>query len=383
MKHAVICLVLLIKIQIGFTQERPYVQFNYTLPESFETAYETDKLLVYNKEKRICVIIYSPYKAGSNIAENFIQLWNAPQKNIEGYFSGDVYKRNTTKVNGYQVMTGELEGESNSQLFKKTLQLYQDENSCNAVIAFVDKETNEQLQSFWKSLQIIPKEIPLTPLERSYNWYKALRGPDASNSSIQTYQSQTALNFTGFTASSQDHLQKLGDSLFYLRELPYLETIYIGQTRFTDAAAMNIGLLPAIKQVLSIDQGFAIPVTNAGFVGMSRAGTLEIIDLRAVDIPGATDASLAQLSRLTRLRKLIVSRATAVTINGIEQLTPLKQLQELNLSYCSVSDTDIPRLTAVIQQLPALRTLFLQTTGITEAGATQLRQAFPALTLYR
>lgn len=146
---------------------------------------------------------------------------------------------------------------------------------------------------------------------------------------------------------------------------------------------MNIGLLPAIKQVLSIDQGFAIPITNAGFVGMSRAGTLEIIDLRAVDIPGATDASLAQLSRLTRLRKLIVSRATAVTINGIEQLTPLKQLQELNLSYCSVSDTDIPRLTAVIQQLPALRTLFLQTTGITEAGATQLRQAFPALTLYR
>lgn len=383
MKQAFICLALLINIQIGFTQERPYVQFNYTLPESYETVYESDRLLVYNTEKKICVVIYSPYKAGSNIAENFIQLWNAPQKNIEGYLGGDVYKRNTTKVNGYQLMTGEFEGESNSQLFKKTLQLYQDGNSCNAVIAFVDKETNEQLQSFWKSLQIIPKEIPLTPLERSYNWYKALRGPDASNSSIQTYQSQTALNFTGFTASSQDHLQKLGDSLFYLRELPYLETIYIGQTRFTDAAAMNIGLLPAIKQVLSIDQGFAIPVTNAGFVGMCRAGTLEIIDLRAVDIPGATDASLAQLSRLTRLRKLIVSRATAVTINGIEQLTPLKQLQELNLSYCSVSDTDIPRLTAVIQQLPALRTLFLQTTGITEAGATQLRQAFPALTLYR
>jgi hypothetical protein len=383
MKQAIICLALFITIQKSFAQERPYVQFNYTLPESYESAYEPDRILVYNQEKNICVIIYSPYKAGSNIAENFMQLWNTPQKNIEGYFTGEVYKRNSTKANGYQMMNGEFEGESTSGLFKKTLQLYQEGNICNAVIVFANKETNEQLQSFWKSLQIIPKAIPLSPLESSYNWYTALRGPDASNSSIQTYQLQTAINFTGFNAASQNHLQKLGDSLFYLRELPNLQTIFIGQTRFTDAAAMNIGLLPAIKQVQSIDQGLAIPITNAGFVGMSRAGTLEIIDLRAVDIPGATDASMAQLSRLTRLRKLIVSRATAVTINGIEQLVSLKQLQELNLSYCSVSNADIPRLTAVIQQLPALQTLFLQTTGITEAGATQLRQAFPALIIYR
>lgn len=383
MKQVVICMALFIILQKGFPQERPYVQFNYTLPESYETAYEADRLLVYNREKMICVIIYSPYKASSNIAENFLQLWNTPQKNIEGYFAGEVYKRNTAKVNGYQMMSGELEGELNGQLFKKTIQLYQDGNSCNAVMAFADKETNEQLQSFWKSLQIIPKETPLTPLERSYNWYTALRGPDASNSSIETYRLQTTINFTGFNAASQGHLQTLGDSLFYLRELPNLQTIFIGQTRCTDAAAMNIGLLPAIKQVQSIDQGLAIPITNAGFVGMSRASTLEIIDLRAVDIPGATDASMAQLSRLTGLRKLIVSRATAVTINGIEQLTSLKQLQELNLSYCSVSDADIPRLIAVIQQLTALRTLFLQTTGITEAGATQLRQAFPALIFYR
>ncbi|WP_462255021.1 hypothetical protein [Ferruginibacter sp.] len=383
MKQVMICLALLLSIQKSFTQERPYVQFNYIIPDSYETAYEADRILVYNQERKICLIIYSPYKAGSNIDENFMQLWNTPQKNIEGYFAGEMNRRNITKVNGYQMMSGAFEGESNGQLFKKTLQLYQHGNSCNAVIACADRETNEQLQSFWKSLQIIPKEIPLSPLERSYYWYTALRGPDASNSSIQTYQAQTAINFTGFNAASQTHLQSLGDSLFYLRELPNLQTIYIGQTRFNDAAAMNIGLLPAIKQVQSIDQGLAVPVTNAGFAGMSRAGTLEIIDLRTVDIPGATDASMAQLSRLTRLRKLIVSRATAVTINGIEQLTPLKQLQELNLSYCSVSDVDIPRLIAVIQQLPALRTLFLQTTGITEAGATQLRQAFPTLTFYR
>ena len=161
MKQVMICLALILTIQKGFTQERPYVQFNYVIPDSYETAYEADRILVYNQERKLCVIIYSPYKAGSNIDENFMQLWNTPQRYMEGYFTGEAYKRNSTKLNGYQMMAGEFEGESNGQLFKKTLQLYQDGNTCNAVIAFADRETNEQLQSFWKSLQIIPKEIPI------------------------------------------------------------------------------------------------------------------------------------------------------------------------------------------------------------------------------
>ncbi|MBX9784120.1 MAG: hypothetical protein K2X48_12595 [Chitinophagaceae bacterium] len=383
MKHVVLCLALILTIQKGFTQERPYVQFNYTLPESYEIVYAADRLLVYNEEKKICVIIYAPFKGGSNIGENFMQLWNTPQKSIEGYFAGEVYKRNSLKVNGYQMMSGEFEGEANGRQFKKTLQLYQDGNRCNAVIAFVDQETNEQLQSFWKSLEIIPKAIPLSMLERSYNWYTALRGPDASNSSIQIYQSQTAINFTGFNAASQNHLQRLGDSLFYLRELPNLQMIFIGQTRFNDAAAINIGTFRAIKHVQAIDQGFAIPLTNAGLQGLSNANNLEVIDLRSADIPGVTDAGMAYLSKLTKLTKLIISRAPAVTINGIEQLTTLKQLRELNLSFCTLSDTDIPRLTAVIQQLPSLRLLFIQTTNVTEGGASLLRQTFPSLTVYR
>lgn len=162
MKQVMICMALLLTMQKGFTQERPYVQFNYVIPDSYETAYEADRILVYNQEKKICVIIYSPYKAGSNIDENFMQLWNTPQKNIEEYFTGEVYKRNSTKVNEYQMINGAFEGESNGRPLKKTVQLYQEGNSCNAVIAFADKETNEQLQSFWKSLEFIPKAKPLS-----------------------------------------------------------------------------------------------------------------------------------------------------------------------------------------------------------------------------
>jgi len=57
MKQVVICLALFFTIQIGFTQERPYVQFNYVIPDSYETAYEADRILVYNQERKICVTI--------------------------------------------------------------------------------------------------------------------------------------------------------------------------------------------------------------------------------------------------------------------------------------------------------------------------------------
>ena len=56
MKLVMICLALLLTIQKGFTQERPYVQFNYVIPDSYETAYEADRILVYNQERKICAI---------------------------------------------------------------------------------------------------------------------------------------------------------------------------------------------------------------------------------------------------------------------------------------------------------------------------------------
>jgi hypothetical protein len=153
--------------------------------------------------------------------------------------------------------------------------------------------------------------------------------------------------------------------------------LFIGQTRFTDAAAINIGTLKAIKHVQSINQGFPIPLTNAGLQGLGNATALEVLNLQAVDFAGITDAEMAHLARLTNLKILTLSRATGITINGIEQLVTLQQLRERNLSYCALGDADIPRLTTVMQQLPALQKLFIQTSNITQAGADQLRQSFP------
>jgi hypothetical protein len=366
---------------ISFAQKSQFGQLIFDLPPDFVTDKGNNALYFYNLQKQLSIVIYTNQTFNGNLEETIHKYWNTKEK-FPGDNVGEIARLYNIESNEATGLRADYESED----MHKTVLAYEYEKTVYAVITYtIDRETNYAVENFLKSLHFVsaPKPIQLTPLERSYRWYKALRGPDATNASIQVYQSLTTINFTGFNAASQNHLQTLGDSLFYLKELPTLQTILIGQTRLNDAAAINIGMLPAIKHVQSVDQGLLMPVTNAGMVGLSRAGTIETLDLRAVDIPGATDASLAQLRNLARLKKLIFSRATNITINGIEQLTTLKELQELNLSYSAVSDADVPRLIAVIQQLPALRILFLQTTGITEAGAAQIRQTFSQLTFYR
>ena len=367
----------------SLAQERPYVQFNYTLPESFATTYENERLLVYNEERKVCVIIYSPFKAGSNIEENFMQLWNTPQRSIEGYNAGEVYKRNNLKINGYQMMSGEFDVESNGQIFKKNLQLYQDGNICNAVIAFADQVTNERLQSFWKSLQIIPKAIPLSPLELSYNWYKIIRGVTAPSFTPQSYQALNNLNFTGFFTPNGFYMQTLGDSLFHLRVLPNLQILSIGQTQFSTAAAINIGSLPALKQVDAVNQGMQIPMSDAGLQGLSQSSTLEDISLIAPSIPNITNAGMVHLSRMTKLKTLHLGRAAAVTVVGLEQLVSLKQLINLNLTGANLTDADIPRIITALGQMPSLQVFIIRYSGITEAGAEQIRTARTPLVVIR
>lgn len=383
MKQVFICLALILTIQKAFTQERPYVQFNYVIPDSYETAYEADRILVYNHERKICVIIYSPYKAGENIGENFMQLWNTPQKDIEGYFTGEVNRRNITKVNGYQMMEGAFEAETNSGIFIKTLRMYQDGNSCNAVITFADRETNEQLQSFWKSLQIIPKEIPISPLQKAYNWYSIVRGTTAASFTPQSFQALNNLNFTGFFTPNGFYMQTLGDSLFHLRVLPNLQILSIGQSQFSTAAAINIGSLPALKQVDAVNQGMQILMSDAGLQGLSRSSTLEEIRLITHSMPNVTNAGMVHLARMTKLKSLFLGRADAVTIVGLEQLVSLKQLINLDLSGANLTDADIPRIITALGQMTSLQVFIIRYSLITDAGAEQIRTARAPLVVIR
>jgi hypothetical protein len=385
MKKLLFLFAALVSLLFANAQKMQFGRLVFEVPSGFRAEKSDNTLWIYNMQKQLCIVVYSFYPVKGNIEETHWQLWNSEEK-FPNYAVGEMTNRYRIGEEGSNAIRADYESESENGRISKSVLVYDNGKTCEAIIAYsTDEETKYALGRFLKNIQFIisPPPVQLTPLERSFQWYRALRGPDVSNSSIQTYQSQTALNFTGFIAASQTHLQALGDSLFYLRELSNLQTLLIGQTRFDDAAAANIGTLTAIKHIQTVSQGFGVPITNNGLQSLSNAQTLEVIDLRGIDITGVTDAGLAHLARLTNLRKLIISRASRITINGFEQLTPLKQLQELDLSYCNLTDADLPRLTAVIQQLPALRTLFIQTTAMTPEATIQLRQTFPAVTIYR
>jgi hypothetical protein len=385
MKHFLLLLTLLVSAFSGQAQKMQFGRLAFEIPNGFRVEKGKQELYIYNLQKQLCAVVYSNYVNAGNLEETQWQLWNQEIK-FPNYTIGEMMNRYTLESGGAKGIRADYETRTDNGMVSKSAIVYESAGSCDAVLTYCsDIETKYALDAFLKSIVFVAPQaaVSLSALERSYQWYRALRGPDISNSSIQVYQSQTSINFTGFMAASQQHLQRLGDSLFYLRELPNLQMILIGQTRMDDAAAMNIGLLRSIKQVQTVSQGFGLPITNTGLQGLSNAVTLEILDLQGIDINGVTDAGLAHLAKLTNLRKLFFSRASRITIAGFEQLTPLKQLQELNLSFCILTDADLPRLRAVIQQLPALRILYIQSTAMTPEATLQLRQEFPHITIYR
>jgi hypothetical protein len=94
---------------------------------------------------------------------------------------------------------------------------------------------------------------------------------------------------------------------------------------------------------------------------LTGARTLSMYD-------GTTDAGLAGLAPLTRLRTLDLY-STEVRDTGLAHLTPLAQLQTLNLSYTNVTDAGLAHLASLAQMQ---KTLDLTSTKVTDAGLAHL-----------
>ena len=385
MKNFFLLLALLGTAFWGQAQKMQFGRLAFEIPNGFKAEKGKQELYIYNLQRQLCAVVYSNYTCAGNLEETQWQLWNQEIK-FPNYAVGEMMNRYSLESGGAKGIRADYENRTDNGMVSKSAIVYESGGICDAVLAYSsDPETKYALDAFLKSIVFVapPVAVTLSPLERSYQWYRALRGPHVSNSSIQVYQSQTSINFTGFYTPSQQHLQTLCDSLFYLRELPNLQTVLIGQSKMDDLAAYHIGTLRAIKELKTMSQGFPLSITNAGLQSLSNATTLEVLELQGLDVSGVTDAGFVHLAKLTNLKRLFVVRASRITIAGFEYLTTLKQLQELNLSYCLLTDADLPRLRAVLQQLPALRILYIQTTAMTPAATIQLRQEFPGITIYR
>jgi hypothetical protein len=106
-------------------------------------------------------------------------------------------------------------------------------------------------------------------------------------------------------------------------------------------------------------------ITGAGLKHLAQIGTLEVLDLRGTSV---NSADLHELTPLVRLRKLVLAHAESVTDSGLDALTGLPQLTELDLGGTRITDTGLRS----VARMPRLDDLNLCGTRITDAGLREL-----------
>jgi hypothetical protein len=94
--------------------------------------------------------------------------------------------------------------------------------------------------------------------------------------------------------------------------------------------------------------------------------------VRTVYLPGpqVTDASLKELRAFGQLRMLKLDAAKKVTDEGLKELAPLTQLEDLGLSSTQVTDAGLKHLA----DLKELKYLSLGFTNVTDAGLKDLAE---------
>lgn len=180
------------------------------------------------------------------------------------------------------------------------------------------------------------------------------------------------------------HATKITDAgLAYLRGLTSLETLVIKGGKLSDAGMAHIGKLGSLRS-LELSH---IPITEAGVKKLVRLRGLRkldiystkrfswgepvalgnLIELRELYLHPATDAGLAFLPKLTKLRKLSLG-LNAVTDNAMAHVRKLHQLAELVLHNTLITDDGL----ADVAALRSLRQLNLAALPITDVGVAHL-----------
>lgn len=366
------------------TQSLKFGPFTFTLPDGYSMSKEKNRALISDPERRICFILDTWKTGKSSIKDNFNTWWNSALPFPE-YREFPAPEMSFFKQNGYECAQSIPVTQMKEAGSIKQAGIYQNGSSFHSFMVFVQNaESYYPLEAMLKSMKIDPPPavVTLSPLEQSYNWYIRLKNIQPSALPIQSYQASGNLNFTGFICPYPEYMQRLGDSLIHLRVLSSLQDLMIGETQLTNNAARHIGNHPTLKRVFSVSQGLTIPLTDAGLQLLSVSGTIDEIDFRSPQIPGISNTGLGYLSRMTQLKSLKLSRAAGITISGIEQLVTLQQLQNLDLSGCTITDADMPRLRALLLRMPRLQSINLTYCGLSQSATNDirnLRQGFAIL----
>jgi Leucine-rich repeat (LRR) protein len=176
----------------------------------------------------------------------------------------------------------------------------------------------------------------------------------------------------------------IGDGLVHLRGMKGLEDLALRGPDITDAKLANIRGLGKLRQITLVDTR----VTDAGLAHLATLSELESIRLVGKEgtaagltsrgITHVTDAGLAHLAGLHHLKLLEISAAPGVTDLGpLNPRSNLPALTSLNLHDTGVTDTGL----TPIEGTAWLKYLDIRSTRITDDGLARLRGLSNAVSL--
>jgi len=165
---------------------------------------------------------------------------------------------------------------------------------------------------------------------------------------------------TNLKALLLDHLW-VGENLLDLAPLQNLEELYLAKTLIDDTSLAALKQHPRLKK-LRISQ---TQITDAGLEQLTAL--THLIDLDLSENSVISDAGMSHLSKMTTLTKLNLWRV-ALSDSGIQQLAGLVKMQWLNLDNTSLSDDGLIHL----EGMKDILFLHLGSTTITDAGLPQL-----------
>ncbi|HET6879681.1 MAG TPA: protein kinase [Pirellulales bacterium] len=179
-----------------------------------------------------------------------------------------------------------------------------------------------------------------------------------------------------------------GSGLARLAELPHLSSLTLQATNLSAADMSHLAELrglesltlarfpvsaEALRPLEKLTRLWHVALGNTslddgGFEAIGRLASLEL-----VGVHDATDAGLAQIANLSRLRMLSVNGPT-ITDAGLERIARLPDLRMLDLGGApQITDAGLAHL----QGLATLETLRLAGTSVSESGVAAFKAALP------
>jgi len=160
----------------------------------------------------------------------------------------------------------------------------------------------------------------------------------------------TGINLRGRWVTDGD-LEKLAE------EFPDLESLDLSHTHVTD---LGLGFVARLSKLKNLNLYFAEHVTESGVARLAELSKLERLNLRGARM---SDSGMEFLSHLRNLRELDVG-ITQITDTSLEHLEGLDHLEKLALGGNRIGQSGL----VFLQFLPSLKHLDLSGAQITDSG---------------